>query len=373
MTSAWVSSGLAALTGHPDGPPLDPGHHTAEAAAQWGAALGVNGAALLTERAALTGRTRAGTISVGGSCRLLETADGWAALSCARPDDPDLLTALIGAPMSRRKLAEWCRTRSGAEIRQRARLLGLAVSLVGEWPHPAPPCAPAAVPDLRGALVVDFSALWAGPLCAHLLGLAGAQVIKVETPDRPDGARFGDPRFFDLLHSGHRSVILDPRHQAAALQSLLERADVVIESSRPRALARWGLDAHAAAAAGTVWLSITAYGRREDRVGFGDDVAAAAGLVAQDPDGCGPLFCGDALADPLTGLYAACRVAESLARGGEVLDVAMAAVAASTVSGYAPARPVSFAPAPQARTIPSVPAPQPGRDTAAVLAELATA
>ena len=38
-------------------------------------------------------------------------------------------------------------------------------------------------------LVVDLSALWAGPLCAHLLGLAGARVVKVESLGRPDGAR----------------------------------------------------------------------------------------------------------------------------------------------------------------------------------------
>jgi hypothetical protein len=42
------------------------------------------------------------------------------------------------------------------------------------------------------------------------------------------------------------------------------------------------------------------------------------------------VFCADAVADPLTGLHAALAVAESLARGGgELVDVAMAAVAAS--------------------------------------------
>jgi hypothetical protein len=34
-----------------------------------------------------------------GGCRLLPTADGWAAVSCARPDDPPLLAALIGATL----------------------------------------------------------------------------------------------------------------------------------------------------------------------------------------------------------------------------------------------------------------------------------
>ena len=51
-------------------------------------------------------------------------------------------------------------------------------------------------------------------------------------------------------------------------------------------------------------MSITASGRDSPRVGFGDDVAAGAGLVACDQAGQ-PVFCGDALADPLTGLAAA--------------------------------------------------------------------
>ena len=60
-----------------------------------------------------------------------------------------------------------------------------------------------------GSLVVDLSALWSGPLCAHLLTLAGARVVKVESASRLDGARRGPPAFFDLLHAGQESVVLD--------------------------------------------------------------------------------------------------------------------------------------------------------------------
>ena len=194
---------------------------------------------------------------------------------------------------------------------------------------------PAAAPrPLAGALVADFSALWAGPLCAHLLGLAGARVVKVETPWRPDGARLGDAAFYDLLHAGHRSVALDPGTSAGreAMAALADAADIVIEASRPRALARFGLDANAAAANGTTWVSITAYGRAVDRIGFGDDVAAGSGLVAVDADGH-PLFCGDAIADPLTGLTAAVLAARAHAgAGGALLDVATSGVVAATLN-----------------------------------------
>jgi len=118
------------------------------------------------------------------------------------------------------------------------------------------------------------------------------------------------------------------------MAALVGAADIVIESSRPRALARFGLDAEAAAAAGTTWVSITAYGRASDRVGFGDDVAAGAGLLARDADGR-PVFVGDAIADPLTGLTAAAAAACAPA-GGALLDIAMSHVVAATLD---PARP----------------------------------
>ena len=183
------------------------------------------------------------------------------------------------------------------------------------------------------------------PLCARLLGLAGAQVIKVERAGRPDGARAGDRRFFDWLHAGQRSVAVDFRSAAgrAALTALLETADVVIEASRPRALAALGLAPEAIPHRdGQVWLSITGYGRAtadRDRVAFGDDAAVAAGLsaglAARSAGAAGatlaqPVFCADAIADPLTGVCGALAVARSVAAGGgELIDLSMRAVAAA--------------------------------------------
>ncbi|MGI8333040.1 CoA transferase [Actinomadura scrupuli] len=347
---AWAGSGVVPLTGREDGPPLLPPGRAAAVAGELATRLAaltsdgphpvvLDGARLLSERAAFTGHRRRGTVSAGGSCRLLPTADGWAAVSCARPDDPALLGALVGADTGDDPwpaVAGWLREHTGAELAERAGLLGVAAGPVchpAARPAPVPVPVPAATRGVAGLLVVDFSALWAGPLCAHLLGLAGARVVKVETPHRPDGARRGDPGFYRLLHAGHRSVVLDPGTTAGrrALAALVEAADIVIEASRPRALARWGLDAEAAAAAGTVWVSITAYGRGTDRIGFGDDVAAASGLVARDAEGT-PLFCGDAIADPLTGLTAAILAMAAPADGtGVVWDLAMSEVVAATL------------------------------------------
>ncbi|WP_324197811.1 CoA transferase [Nocardia abscessus] len=341
----WAESGVVALTGHPDGPLLvPPGRAASRARAltSWiaavaGPAVAVDGARLLAERAALNDLHRRGPVSAGGHCRLLPTTDGWAAVSCARPDDPLLLGALIGETIDTANpwpaVADWMRSHRGAELAERAEMLGVAAGPVrhGESADCPVPLAPRSV---EGLLVVDFSSLWAGPLCAHLLGLAGARVIKVETPNRPDGARRGNPAFYALLHHGHESVVLDPTDPAGrrALRALVEAADIVIEASRPRALAGFGLDADAAAARGAVWVSITAAGRSSNRVGFGDDVAAAAGLVAYDSART-PVFVGDAIADPLTGLTAAALAMSAPADGSGVLwDISMTDIVAATLT-----------------------------------------
>jgi hypothetical protein len=345
------------LTGRPLGPPLSA--RGAPAVAARGAMLAfellshlagrrvrLDGAALLGERAALAGLRRHGERSPGEACRLLSTREGWLALSLARPDDVALVPALIGCECTRDAWSEvsaWARQLPAADAAARGQLLGLpAAALPSQQQNeqarvrPARDSAPwtlspgSARRDPAGRpLVVDLSALWAGPLCGHLLSLAGARVVKVESPHRPDGARRGSAAFFALLHAGQESVALDLRTTSGrdSLQRLLRSADVVIESSRPRALAQLGILAEEVVADvdGIVWVSITAYGRRgpwRNRVGFGDDAAVAGGLVADDSDG--PVFAGDAIADPLAGLHAAVAALACVVGGhGALIDVAM--------------------------------------------------
>ncbi len=165
------------------------------------------------------------------------------------------------------------------------------------------------------------------------------RVVKVESTSRPDGARGGDPEFFQVLNGAkeHRSLPLatvDGRHR---LRRLLSTADIVIEGSRPRALRHMGIEAEQVLSErpGSVWVSITAYGRSgpwSNRVGFGDDAAAAGGLVAVDEGR--PRFVADAVADPLAGMVAAGAVADAWARGGGcVLDVSLREVARHAALG----------------------------------------
>jgi crotonobetainyl-CoA:carnitine CoA-transferase CaiB-like acyl-CoA transferase len=343
----WVRSGVVALTGPATGPPLVPPGRAATYAREIAArcSLPVDGALLLSERAAFTGHRRRGAVSVGGSCRILPTADGWAAVSCARPDDPLLLGALVGAELPADPwpaVARWLGAHTGDDLVARAAPLGIAAGPLETGAERPRPPRPGRKRSVAGLLVVDFSALWAGPLCAHLLGLLGANVVKVETPQRPDGARCGDAEFYRLLHAKHRSVVLDPdtAEGRRALARLVEAADIVLEASRPRALARFGLDAEAAADTGTIWVSITAYGRNSDRVGFGDDIAAANGLVVPGEDNT-PYFCGDAIADPLAGLVATELALSAPDNGrGALYDLPMADVVASTLDPMLPGSPV---------------------------------
>jgi crotonobetainyl-CoA:carnitine CoA-transferase CaiB-like acyl-CoA transferase len=223
-------------------------------------------------------------------------------------------------------------------------------------------------------IVVDLSALWAGPLCGDLLAGTGATVIKVESPTRPDGARRGAAAFFDLLNGRKRSVALDFGHAEGVetLRALIRRADVVIEASRPRAIEQLGIHADDEVRNGgpQIWISITGYGRTDTsaRVAFGDDAAAGGGLVVWH-EGIA-MFCADAVADPISGLAAANACLDALASGGRwLLDVSMAGVCAELAGPTLPASPdVAVAP-PRARPVLRA-ASELGADTAQVLAEL---
>ena len=366
---AWADCGLMALTGRADGParmcpaPLascaDGALAALAALARPGAFADLHGARLLAERAAIAGHSRNGAIAPGGTCRLLPAADGTLALNLARPDDWDLLPAWLEADGvdSWEAVARAVRARRLGELVERGREIGLALAAEGlpdltttSWfstvgaAHGRDAVAPMGRSCDEAPLVVDLSALWAGPLCGQLLHRAGARVAKVESPRRPDGARQGPRAFFDLLNAGKHSVALDFRdpQDLARLRGLVEAADIVIESSRPRALRQLGLDAEALVRAkpALVWISITGHGRaagREQWIAYGDDAAVAAGLSAVQRAASGEAaFVGDAVADPLTGLHAALLAwASWRARRGGLFSVSLAQVVAHCIA-FAP-------------------------------------
>lgn len=396
---AWAASGAMALTGRPDGPPLGPpagliaklralGSRLATGAAALGGALEVDPVARLGERAAIAGLRRHGATSCGGASRLLPCDGGWLVLSLARRDDVALVPAwleLDGPPaVPWETIEQVVAGRAGEELLDRARLLGLPAAWL-----PADPVAATARPtvqdtslgtaarvaDIGKVTVVELGSLWAGPLCGSLLVAAGADVIKVESTRRPDGARSGPPAFFDLLNAGKRGVALDfaTADGVRALRALLAHADVVIEGSRPRALEQIGIEATTLIAddGPRAWVSITGHGRAgpaREWVAFGDDAAVAGGLMAWDE--AGPVFCADAVADPTTGVVAAVAAVEALAAGGRhLLDLPLAAVAAHLAGPTLPVPSGIAVAEPHARRAPGH-GPRLGEHTEEVLAAL---
>jgi hypothetical protein len=296
----------------------------------------VDATQLITGRAALLNLTIPDRISAGGATRLFSAADGWCALTLSRPDDVALVPALLEADAVSADLwtaiEAWATGLTTADVAARARLLGLPVAVLGETAA-APPrvttLGASRETQLSGVLVADLSSMWAGPLCGQLLARAGATVVKVESRTRPDGTRAA-PAFFHWMNSGKLAYAVD-FNNPTELAALLGVADVVIEGSRPAALIRRGLGPHTVTPrAGRVWLRITGHGAEgdcADWVAFGDDAAVSGGLVGYRSGA--PVFSGDAIADPLTGLHAARAVVDSLSRGGgELIEFAMAAVAA---------------------------------------------
>jgi hypothetical protein len=362
----WAASGAQYLTGEVDGAALPcPAPLASCAQGAWLALAAVADGALdpqfpghqlLGERAALLGLRRRGAISPGGACRLLDCADGHLALNLPRADDWHSLPAWLEQDAGDwPAIARALRTRKAQPMVERARLLGLAAATSqppvtrSNW-FSAQRFSAAARPPRHQPLVLDLTALWAGPLCAQLLGEMGARVIKVESFSRPDGARSGPPAFFDLLNANKQSVAVDLACAAGRrqLHALLQRADIVIESARPRALEQLGFraadivrgDAGGSSAgptsagrtsAGSVWLSITGYGRDEpmrEWIAYGDDAGVAAGLswLLRAAHGRN-VFCADAIADPLTGLHAALLAWSAWSQGGGVLlDVSLQGV-----------------------------------------------
>jgi hypothetical protein len=276
-----------------------------------------------------------GAVSPNGSCRMVRAADGWIAVNLPRSCDAELVPAWleqdIGHADPWHAIMAAARFLPCRELEGRAELLGLAVGTVDSIKA-------AGISRMRmgprgncGRQVLDLSALWAGPLCAGLLAQSGFAVTKAACVNRPDPTAHSTPEHDRRLNGAKQRIAFDFADRAR-LHALVAQADIVVFSARPRALAGLGIDLSGwiRARAGRIWVSVTAYGWRgagAERIGFGDDAAAAGGLV--DWAGGAPRFAGDALADPLTGIAAAAAALEAVRQGGGVLiDAALARVAA---------------------------------------------
>ncbi len=309
------------------------GHQLGEASQRFGRRIAVDPVAALARDVPLA---PPGRWSPNRQCRMIAARDGWLAVNLARAEDRESVPAWLGCAQSAESwqaVAREARLLGCADLIARASLLGLPIAQVGEA---GPPSAfvPGDVALTRRSArprVIDMSALWAGPYCGALLAEAGLEVTRIESLTRPDPTPASTPGLDARLNGGKRRVTLDVRHTAQLLEMIAE-VDILITSARPHALDRLGLDRGVLETCnpGLIHVAITAHGWNGSaglRVGFGDDCAAAGGLI--DWKNGAPHFIGDALADPLTGMIAALAVLEALEKGKcGLIDAGLAPVAA---------------------------------------------
>ena len=187
---------------------------------------------------------------------------------------------------------------------------------------------------LEGVRVLDLSRVLAGPYATMVLADLGADVIKVEHPERGDDTRQWGPPFagegearesayFLSVNRNKRSIGVDLKSAEGLerIRRLVADADVVIENLRRGALEKMGLGYETLRELnpGLVYCSITGFGpgKDEDRPGYDFLIQARAGIMEitgfPEPDG-EPTKVGVAIADIVCGLYAATAILAALRR-----------------------------------------------------------
>ena len=181
---------------------------------------------------------------------------------------------------------------------------------------------------LEGVRVLDLSRVLAGPYATMMLADLGADVLKIEHPERGDDTRHwgppfaeGESAYFLSVNRNKRSagVNLKDPEGLEKVKKLATNADVVIENMRRGALEKLGLGYEALKELnpGIVYCSITGFGPGpdEDRPGYDFLIQARGGImgITGFPDG-EPTKVGVAIADIVCGLQAAMAVLAALHR-----------------------------------------------------------
>ena len=180
---------------------------------------------------------------------------------------------------------------------------------------------------LDGIRVLDLTRVLAGPYCTMMLGDLGADVVKIEPPDRGDDTRHwgppfvgGESAYYLCVNRNKRSVTVNLKTEAGReiVRHLAQQADVLAENFKAGSLAEWGLDYASLSALNPrlVYLSITGYGQSgpwRDRPGYDLIIQAEGGIMAiTGPEDGPPYKVGVAIADLTTGMLAAQAVLAAL-------------------------------------------------------------
>ena len=181
---------------------------------------------------------------------------------------------------------------------------------------------------LEGVRVLDLSRVLAGPYATMVLGDLGADVLKIEHPERGDDTRHwgppfagGESAYFLSVNRNKRSIGMDLKDQEGLerVKKLAAEADVLIENWRRGALEKLGLGYKALREENPdlIYCSITGFGPGpdEDRPGYDFLVQARGGVmgITGQPGG-EPTKVGVAISDIVCGLFASNAILAALYR-----------------------------------------------------------
>ena len=190
---------------------------------------------------------------------------------------------------------------------------------------------------LEGVRVVDVTSSLAGPYCTEILAALGADVVKVEHPERGDEARAWGPPFwqgssvmFYAANLSKRSLALDLKRGRDVLLRLVDSAQVFLQSLRPGTARRLGFGAEDLRVRNSqlVYCDIGAFGRvgpLKDLPGYDPLLQAFGGIISVtgEPDRPG-VRVGASIIDQSTGMWAAIGILAALhAGGGRTVDVSL--------------------------------------------------
>jgi len=215
---------------------------------------------------------------------------------------------------------------------------------------------------LTGFRVLDLSRILAGPWASQMLADLGAEVIKIERPGNGDDTRgwgppympdqsgdaTGEAAYFHAANRGKQSVCIDMSQPAGQqlIHQLASHCDVFIENFKVDGLKKYGLDYTSMERTNPrlVYCSITGFGQSgpyAGRAGYDFMIQAMGGMMSVTGEADGqPMKIGVALADVLTGLYAANAIQAALIHqqktgAGQYIDMALLDVQVATLANQA--------------------------------------
>ena len=208
---------------------------------------------------------------------------------------------------------------------------------------------------LHSLKILDFSTLLPGPYATLSMADLGADVLRVEAPNRPDLVRTLEPAdgYSSAAHSylnrNKRCLSLDLKRPGAAdlVKELVQEYDIVVEQFRPGVMSRLGIgyDELKAANPRLIYCSITGYGQTgpyRDRAGHDCNYLALAGIASYSGSKrTGPTASGFQIADVAGGsLHAVIAILAAVVERqksgvGQAIDISMtdAAFALNAMTG----------------------------------------